>query len=102
MELLGQMLESALPSQTEITHKGGLFSKKSVHRISVALGGYRYSLEENGTAPPIATRTQVVRGIALKSEDLSVQDWIDALGSTLDERAKESSEARDALNRLIG
>jgi hypothetical protein len=66
------------------------------------LGDDRYILEDPGHGNLQATRTRIVRGIALKTETISVQEWVQELGSILDERARTSAAAREALSRLVG
>jgi hypothetical protein len=100
--LLAQMLESALPDEIEIGRKGGLFAKKTVQRVIVTLGENRYTLEDPGRGPLMATRTRIVRGIALKTETVPVEEWLADLGAALDERAGSSAAAREALARMIG
>jgi hypothetical protein len=100
--LLAQMLESALPGEVEIGRKGGLFAKKTVQRVTVSLGDYKYSLEDPGRGPLLATRMRIVRGIALKTETIPVEQWLAELGAALDERAGSSAAAREALARMIG
>ena len=102
LELLAQMLERALPDETQIERKGGLFSKKTLHCVSVLLGGSRYDLEDPGRGPLIAKRVQIVRGIALKTEQIPVESWLAEMGSALDERAKSSAAAREALANMVG
>ncbi|HZP82844.1 MAG TPA: hypothetical protein VFB21_14485 [Chthonomonadaceae bacterium] len=102
LELLAQMLESALPDEAEIGRRGGLFSKKTVQRVTVTLGDNRYTLEDPGRGPLRASRTHIVRGIALKTEPIPVEDWLKELGAALDERARTSAAAREALARLVG
>ena len=100
--LLAQMLEGALPGEVEIARKGGLFSKKTVQRATVTMGDYRYALEDPGRGPLLASRIRVVRGIALKTETIPVEEWLAELGAALDERAVKSAAAREALKRMIG
>ncbi len=102
LELLAQMLEQALPDEAEIGKRGGLFSKKTVQKVAVTLGDNRYTLEDPGRGPLRATRTRIVRGIALKTEAIPVEEWLAELGAALDERARTSAAAREALGRLIG
>src|SRR5438128_675541 len=66
LDLLARMLEGALPDEAEIARKGGLFSKKTVQRVSLQIGTDRYTLEDPGRGPLRATRTKIVRNIALK------------------------------------
>jgi hypothetical protein len=42
-----------------------------------------------------------VRGIALKNEELSLEEWIDDLSRQLAEEAGQSERGRAALQRLI-
>jgi hypothetical protein len=102
LELLASMLEGALPGEAEIGRHGGLFSKKIVQRVTVTLGDNRYTLEDPGKGNLRATRTRVVRGIALKTEEMPMQEWVTELGAFLDERARTSQAAREALSRLVG
>ena len=101
LERLAAMLESALPGEIDIDRKGGLFSKKTVQRVSVTLDDYRYLLEDAGRGPLQAVRVKIVRGIALKTETLSVADWLAEIGELLDERARASAQTRAALARLV-
>ncbi len=102
LELLAQMLLRALPDETQVDRKGGIFSKKTIARVNVLLGGSRYDLEDPGRGPLIAKRVQIVRGIALKTEEIPVETWLSELGAALDERARSSAAAREALANMIG
>jgi len=102
LETLATMLESALPDETVIERRGGLFAKKTVKRIVIALDEFRYTLEDRGRGPLHAVRTRIVRGIALKTEEITMDTWLTELGATLDQRANSSAAAREALARIIG
>jgi hypothetical protein len=102
LENLATLLESVLPQETEITRKGGLFSKKTVQRITVTLSENRFILEDVGRGALQAARVRVVRGIALKTESIPVEEWVTALSDHIDERARTNQAARDALARLVG
>jgi hypothetical protein len=100
LEALAARLEGALPGQVEVQRKGGLFGGKRVRRIAVRLGDSHYEMEGDG-GPPTARRRTVVRGIALKSEELPVDAWIDALSADLLALARTSERGRAALERLL-
>ena len=102
LPLLATMLTSALPEETTLEHRGGLFGKKTLERIEVELGEHRYRLEDPGRGPLRTTRVHVVRGIALKTEQLPVEEWVAELGTAIEERAQRSAAAREALAKLIG
>jgi hypothetical protein len=100
LEALAARLEGALPGQVEVQRKGGLFGGKRVRRIAVRLGDTHYEVEGDG-GPPTARRRTVVRGIALKSEELPVDAWIEALSADLLALAQTSERGRAALERLL-
>jgi hypothetical protein len=101
MEALAARLEGALPGQVDVERKGRLFGgAKQVRRIAVRLGDTHYEIENDGGAPT-ARRRSVVRGIALKSEDLGVDAWIDDLSRDLVALAESSERGRAALERLL-
>src|SRR3954452_10080802 len=101
LEALAARLEGAFPGQVEVQRKGGLLGGgKRVRRIAVRLDNTHYEMEpDHGSV--VARRRNVVRGIALKSEDLSVEAWIDALSTDLLALAQTSERSRAALERLI-
>ena len=101
-EVLATKLETALPDQTRVERKGGLFSRtKRVRHISVDLGQKRFELEaHDGRVQP--ARCNVVRGIVLKTEPVPLDEWIDDLSRELTLAAQQSERARLALERLLG
>lgn len=101
LALLGTLMESALDTETRIERRG-LFGGGSIRRIVIALGDYTYVIENSGRGPLTAARKRLVRGVAVKTEEMRVPEWIDALGAAIEERATTSQRARDALSRLIG
>jgi hypothetical protein len=100
LEALAARLEGALPDRVDVQRKGGLFGGKRVRRIAVRLGDTHYDIAAEGGALE-ARRRSVVRGIALKSETLGVDAWIDALSRDLLALAEQSDRGRAALERLL-
>lgn len=101
-EALAVKLSGALPGQTVVERKGGLLSReKRVRRMTVDLGDQRYDLEVAGSR--ITPRVcRVVRGIVLKTDEVSLEQWIDDLSRRLAQEAEHSEQARLALERLLG
>src|SRR5689334_24469299 len=93
-------LAAALPDRVEV-ERGGLLGRSKPKAVAVALGDNRYEAERDGRAVRCRRRT-VVRGIALKSEVLTVEDWIAALSADLLAEARASERARLALESLLG
>jgi hypothetical protein len=101
LEALAARLEGALPGQVEVQRKGGLFGGgKRVRQIAVRLGDRHYEIEGDHGAL-VARRRSVVRGIALKSEELGVDAWIEGLSADLLALAQRSEQGRLALERLL-
>jgi hypothetical protein len=101
VEALAVKLEGALPGRVAIARQGGLFSRsKRVREISVDMGDCRYNLVSNGGHIE-TTRRNEVRGIAIKSERLELDDWIAGLSRELEASARESADGRQALERLL-
>jgi hypothetical protein len=101
LDALAARLEGALPGQVEVDRKGRMFGgAKHARRIAVRLGDSHYEIEGDGGAL-VARRRSVVRGIALKSEDLAVEAWIENLSRDLLALAESSERGRLALERLL-
>lgn len=102
LERLATTLISLFPGEVEIARSGGFFSKKKpVQKIRLNLGEWQYILEDPGRGNLIAARTRVVRGIALKTETITVPELIEEMGEFLELRAHNSQAIRDALGRLV-
>ena len=102
LETVAGMLENALPEETTVERRGGLFAKKRVTAVTVQVGDDRYGLQEAGHGPLRATHTRVVRGIALKTEEIAADEWLATVAALLDERARASAAVRSALSRFVG
>lgn len=97
--VLGEKLAGALPSRVRLRH-GGLFGGGAVNGFSVDLGAWRFGLrQEHGQ--PVGERTHVVRDIALKTETLPLDAWLDALVRSLAEVAATSARERAAIQGLL-
>jgi len=102
LQALAARFEGALPNAVRVDRKHGfLSSDHSAKAIEIEAGSDRYRIADAGGGRLEASRTRVVRGIALKSELLSVDEWIAALAQTLAAEAARSAEAQQALRRLL-
>jgi hypothetical protein len=101
VEALATKLEAALPDQVQVERRGGLLGgNKRVRRIEVTVGDQRYEAEhERGRLT--CRRRSVVRGIALKTQELDLDAWIAALSQDLLEESERSERGRQALARLL-
>ena len=98
-EVLAVKLSASFPETTNIDREG-FRGRGRVKSISVALGEQRYGLERSSIGVS-CRRARAVREIVLKSEELSLDDWIDSLSQDLAEAAEQSERGRLALERLL-
>jgi len=101
VEVLADKLEGALPGRVLVERKSVRFlaKEKRVDRIECQLGDARYVLStRNGLE---LRRAKAVRGVVLKTEELSFDEWLGALAQALADEARTSEQARLALEQLL-
>ena len=102
LEALAVKLEGSLPNNTTVTRHSSLFSREHpVKEIAVSLGEYQYRIGKERQGPLVAQRAKIVRGIVLKTEQISVEQWIEELAEALAQFAAHSAQARAALERFL-
>jgi len=99
---LSQLLLAALPDCTEPIMAGGFLAKKTLAGVRLSLGDFQYVLDASAKGPAKASRTHTVRGIALKSEPMSVDEWLAEVGAGIEIRMHESERLRTALGQVLG
>lgn len=99
VEALAAKLEASFPERTRV-ERGGFLGGKRVRKIECELGEDRYVVE-HADGRVTTRRSKVVRGIALKNEELPIAEWIDALSRELVGEAGRSEQGRAALERLL-
>jgi hypothetical protein len=76
-----------------------LGKEKRVERIQCELGEARYLLSTGAGVE--ARRAKLVRGVVLKTEELSLDEWLGALAQDLADEAQSSEHAQRALQQLL-
>lgn len=97
---VAKLLQGAMPESVEILQKG-LFTKSIVGLI-VKIGEDHYKLVDNGQTKFEASHVHVVKGIALKTEPISVDTWIARVAEGFEAYARENAKAYAALQAFIG
>jgi len=84
LEAMAVRLEQSLPGMVHVQRKrDGLFAKtQHVSTISLQLGTSQFILEKEASGVK-TSRTKVVGGIVLKSEELPLADWLSAVDEAL-------------------
>lgn len=101
VEALALKLEEAVPGAVQVERRReGMFGPKLVRRIALDAGGRRLELRRQSGAVQTSS-SRLSGGIVLKSEELSAEEWLRALGETLALQAQHSQSTRQALERLL-
>ncbi|HLY67972.1 MAG TPA: hypothetical protein VKU60_20705, partial [Chloroflexota bacterium] len=83
-DFLARKLELTLPGKVTVRRKRGLFVKAHpVQDIVLELGDNHFTLRRTDQGAPEARIRRVVRGVVLKTEDVSVPEWIEQLAAEL-------------------
>lgn len=100
-EVLAKKLEQAVPAYVRVERQGGLFQKNPpVRRITVNFDPWAYVLE-NHRGRVAASRVKMVRGVAIKTDPMDLNPWIDAVSEELVQVANQESQARESLERFL-
>jgi hypothetical protein len=101
VEGLAAKLEDLLPTRVRVDRKrAGFRGPKLVQRIEFDAGDRRLELRYDGRTVQ-AVGARLSGGIVLKSEAMSVEQWLDALGQAVTDEAQRSATTRQALERLL-
>jgi hypothetical protein len=103
VEALGTKLSASFPGRVTVERKGGRLSRgpHPVRLIAVPLGDAVFELRHDAGRVECFRRA-VVRGIALRTDELPLGDWIDELSHALVAEASSSEQGRAALAQLLG
>jgi hypothetical protein len=100
VESLAVKLEQAMPGQVRVSRRGGFRRPKRVQRIALDAGDTRLELRLSGATIEAST-SLLSGGIVLKTETVSVDEWISALSEAVAAEAQRSAVTRQALERLL-
>lgn len=102
LEALAVKFEGALPMRTRVSRQSNLFSREHpVKEIVLMLDVYHYSIGRERQGPLVAQRTKMVRGIALSSGQVPVEQWIEEVAESLARLAEQDAQANAALSRFL-
>lgn len=102
VQFFAKALEAAFPNETQLRFEGGFLSKKRLAGVSIQLGDDVYSLVKPARGALESTRTHVVRGIALKTEPLPVDQWLSDISAAIEAKVGKDGSARSALAQALG
>jgi hypothetical protein len=96
---LANLLKTSMPNSVTL-QSTGIF-KKSLVGLKIEVGGDILGLSVLPNQELQPTFTKVVRGIALKTETLQMEEWIALLSEWIGQNAKSSETSRNALAQLL-
>jgi len=92
-----EVFRSTLPDRTAVHESGMLFKKVTGFDIELEEFTFRMKRESGRVVAQCVT---TVRGITLKTETMSLEQWVTALAEKLSAMAGSSAAARDAFSRI--
>jgi len=102
VEALAAKLGESFPSRVRVERKGGVLRGKGrVRKLVVRLGESEFELASD-EGQISCSRRVMVRGIALRTEQLGIEQWIDALATELLAEAGTTESDRLALEQMLG
>lgn len=102
VEFLAKQFEAMLPEHTTVVRGGWFLSnEKPVKELTVRFDEFHYQLlqEKKGIVTP--RELKVVRGVALRTNDIGMDQWIQRVADSLSKLAAGNSKARQALNDFL-
>jgi hypothetical protein len=101
VEALAERLGGAFPTSLRVERSGNRFSRRRrVERLELDLGEERFELVHEPGRPRCLLRT-LVGGVAIRSDELPLEAWLDQLARALLGEAEASAQGRAALARLL-
>lgn len=74
----------------------------AVSTIRIAIDDWELTMTPGHGADLVAHARKRVRGVAISSREVDIDEWVQLLAAALADRAKRSADARVALGKLLG
>lgn len=102
LEHLAKMLESSYAGGTKIT-RGGWFmsSKRPVDDLVVRFDDYQFQITRQKHGSVTARSSKLVRGVALKNTDVSMEQCIEDILKELVKLGAKNAATRSALDKFV-
>lgn len=102
VEFLAKKFETILPEQTTVVRGGWLLSSdKPVKELKIIFDDFQYQLTVEKHGAVNAREMKLVRGVVLKTREISLDEWINSVARSLSEFAQKNSQTRDALTTFL-
>jgi hypothetical protein len=99
LELLARKLQGSLPQNTQIKRK--LLGLGAIESITLCFDDYHYQISRERYGSIVARTIQVIRGISIKTTEISTEAWSLAVAQALARMAANNAQFNDALSKFI-
>lgn len=99
LTLLAQKLTGILPKNTRV--KRGLLGLGEIQTVTLSFAEDIYEIDRNRDSSLTAKSIKVVRGIKIKTTEMTTTEWSQAVARSLSQIAVRDAEVRAGLNRFI-
>jgi hypothetical protein len=102
LETLATRLQAILPGTTSIERAGWILSStRPVRQLIVRFDDCHLQLVKEKTGNLTASVMKVVRGVVLKTNPTTIDEWIKLLAAELSKAARSNAQTREALNKFV-
>jgi hypothetical protein len=102
LELLARKFEQVIPHNTTVNRNTSFLSNKhSIQKITLQLDKHNYEVSRQSSGIFKARVMKLVRGIVIKTNEVSVHEWIDEIVHELIRLAAQSEDIRLALDNFL-
>jgi hypothetical protein len=99
LTLLAQKLTGGLPRNTKV--RRSWFGLGAVQAVTICFADVHYEIGRQKYGDLVATSIQIVRGVKIKTTQMTTAEWSQAVAQTLAQEAERNAEVRAGLNRFI-
>ena len=100
VEILAKKLTDAFPDRVKVQRKGLPGTSRPVVSITITFAESQFVLDNN-KGQVSTRRRKMVRGVALNTDELRLDVWIDQLSAALVDEAALNERDRVALQQLL-
>jgi hypothetical protein len=102
LEYLAMKLTAALPENTLVKRAGWpLIGKRPIEELVVRFEDADYQLLRQKHGSIACRHLKIVRGVVLKTTDITMDQWTSEVAKQLATLAKQNAAARQALDKMV-
>jgi hypothetical protein len=99
LTILAQKFAGGLPRNTKVQRS--LLGFGAVQAVTISFEDCQYEVSRSKYGSLVAKSIEVVRGIKIKTNEISIEEWSQSVANTLAIKAQHNAEIRAGLNRFI-